>query len=78
MYSVCCTFGFSQRPKRKPLEQFYTEDDDELIEGTYDYMYSTCIYLFVDIKFSSYGSDLNVETFLWTEFVFWGEIPCIG
>ena len=25
--------SFLQRPKRKPLEQFYTEDDDELIEG---------------------------------------------
>ena len=24
----------SQRPKRKPLEQFYKEEDDELLEGT--------------------------------------------
>ena len=25
----------SQRPKRKPLEQFYKEEDDELLEGNH-------------------------------------------
>lgn len=29
----------SQRPKRKPLEQFYKEEDDELLEGNHMKLY---------------------------------------
>ena len=44
-----------QRPKRKPLEQFYTEDDDELVEGAVTVKIEFCLNLladFVGFKFT--------------------------
>lgn len=39
----------SQRPKRKPLEQFYKEEDDELLEGNHMKLYIS--YLPIHILF---------------------------
>ena len=39
----------SQRPKRKPLEQFYKEEDDELLEGNHMKLY--ILYLPIHILF---------------------------
>lgn len=39
----------SQRPKRKPLEQFYKEEDDELLEGNHMKLYIS--YLLIHILF---------------------------
>ena len=42
----------SQRPKRKPLEQFYKEEDDELLEGNHMKLYISYLpILFVEERF---------------------------
>ena len=42
----------SQRPKRKPLEQFYKEEDDELLEGNHMKLYISYLpILFVEETF---------------------------
>lgn len=44
----------SQRPKRKPLEQFYKEEDDELLEGNHMKLYISYVpihILFVEEMF---------------------------
>ena len=56
----------SQRPKRKPLEQFYKEEDDELLEGNHMKLYIS--YLPIHILFVE-------ETFLSWIYNWWQNRP---